>query len=632
MCGICGIFDTAGVEHYREIIHSMNNSLVHRGPDGDGVSFFKHACLAHRRLSIIDLSSSGVQPIFNENKTIAITFNGEIYNYKELRTELITLGHKFNSDTDTEVLVHLYEEYGHNLLDYINGMFVFAIYDSNLRSLFIARDRLGQKPLYYFQKTINGRHIFAFSSELNSLSKHPEMPTSLDNQALHDYFSLQYIPGANSIYKGVKKLLPGNFLKISVEKPIIQINSYWQCFYNNKNNLTFKDASEQLRELVIDSVQKRLMSDVPLGAFLSGGLDSTLIVGVMRKILKIPVKTFTIAFSEKKYDESAFAARAAKELGTEHFKQLVNPSDFSLLEKLVYQYGEPFADSSMLPTYLLSKFTKERVTVALSGDGADELFAGYYRYLAMKKSKKFDIIPYFLRKGLIGFGRNFLPAKKEERSFFGKVQRICDVLASRSDERYLNIINRFPESLKYDLYTDEFADITRQNTLRIIQEQVEKASAGNYVEKIMETDLHTYLPGDILVKVDIASMAHSLEVRSPFMDHRISEFAASLPLEFKQHGNTRKHILSEAFSDILPAQVTRRTKMGFGVPVAHWLRNEWKATARERILGGFGVENGFFKKENLEKIFNMHANEQADYSYALWALLIFELWASQNKK
>ena len=631
MCGICGIFDTAGVEHYRDILHCMNDSLMHRGPDGDGVAFFKHACLAHRRLSIIDLSSSGIQPIYNEDKTIAIAFNGEIYNYKKLRSEMISRGHKFQSCTDTEVLVHLYEEYGKDLLEHINGMFAFAIFDSNLKSLFIARDRLGQKPLYYFTEKINGQTLFAFSSELNSLSKHPEMPGELDHQALHDYFSLQYIPGESSIYKGVKKLLPGNFLEISVEKPEIQINSYWRCFYNKKKDLSFKDASEQLRELVIDSVKKRLMSDVPLGAFLSGGLDSTLIVGVMRKILKIPVKTFTIAFSEKKYDESAFAAKAAEDLGTEHFKQLVNPSDFSLLEKLVYQYGEPFADSSMLPTYLLSKFTKERVTVALSGDGADELFAGYYRYLAMKKSKKFDVIPYFLRRGLIGFSRFFLPSKKEERSFFGKIHRICDVLASRTDERYLNIINRFPESLKFDIYTDEFADITRQNTLRIIQEQIEKASAENYVEKIMETDLHTYLPGDILVKVDIASMAHSLEVRSPFMDHRISEFAASLPLKFKQHGNTRKHILSEAFNDILPAQVTGRAKMGFGVPVADWLRGDWKDNAKECILEGFGVANGFFKKESLEKILSKHCNEQADFSYPLWALLIFELWGETHK-
>jgi asparagine synthase (glutamine-hydrolysing) len=630
MCGICGIFDTRGVVRHRDILGRMNNKLFHRGPNGGGVKFFQNACLGHRRLSIIDLSKSGTQPIDNEDNSIAVTFNGEIYNYNKLRKDLISKGHIFKSDTDTEVLVHLYEEYGSGLLDYINGMYVFAIYDNNKKKLFISRDRLGQKPLFYFLKYHDGESLFAFSSELNSLAEHPEMPKALDTQSLHDYLSLQYIVGESSIYKNVKKLLPGCFLQISLSDPELNIQQYWQCSYKNKTSLSFNDASLQLRELLIDSVEKRLMSDVPLGAFLSGGLDSTLIVAIMRKILKIPVKTFTIAFDEKKYDESKFAAIAAEELNTEHFEKLVNPTDFSLLEKIVQQYGEPFADSSMLPTYLLSKFTKENVTVALSGDGADELFAGYYRYLAMKKSAKFDTVPYFFRKHLIYLLKNLMPPKKEERTFFGKLQRICDVIASKSNNRYFNMINRFPELVKHEIYTDEFSEECLYKTGRILQKYIENADACDNVEKIMQTDLLSYLPGDILVKVDIASMAHSLEVRSPFMDYRIAEFAGSLPLEFKQHGNTRKHILIEAFKDIIPTSVTERKKMGFGVPVAKWLRCEWKNDAMDCILNGFGVANGYFKQASLEKMFKMHSEERADFSYALWSLLVFELWVANK--
>jgi asparagine synthase (glutamine-hydrolysing) len=507
-------------------------------------------------------------------------------------------------------------------------MFAFAIYDVRKKYLLLARDRTGQKPLVYFHLTSVSESgaVFVFASELQSLRRHPLMPKTLDPQALHNYFSMQYIPFPQTVYKDVRKLPPGHILEISEDDPAVRLSRYWSCNYSRRCKLKFEDAAEKLRGLMEDAVHKRLMSDVPLGAFLSGGIDSTITVAMMKKYSLMPVKTFTIGFEEEKYDERNFAVTAAGALDTEHYHKVVNPADFAVLEKLVSHYGEPYSDASMLPTYLLSQFTREKVTVALSGDGADELFAGYYRYVVMKYAKFADFIPCGIRRSIFSGLARMLPPKTEERTFTGRLRRICEVLSSRSGRRYFDMISRFSEDMKFSIYSDGFAESALHDTQTYFDAVSQILTAESGVEKIMETDLYSYLPGDILTKVDIASMANSLEVRSPFMDHRVVEFAASLPVDYKLRGADRKHILKEAFHDVIPKELLSRPKMGFGVPVARWLRKEWKNIAEERILDGRLMERGFFRRDKVEQMLSDHCSMKADNSYSLWALLIFELW------
>lgn len=631
MCGISGIFNLNGKPVAEEILEKMNQAQAHRGPDAGRTWLQGNIGLAHRRLSIIDLSD-GVQPMCNEDGTVYVTYNGEIYNYRDLRKDLESKGHNFKTSCDTEVIVHLYEEMGNKCVTQLNGMFAFAVYDIKKKYLLLARDRMGQKPLVYFQKTSDSDTgaEFAFASELQGLKGHPDMPHDIDPQALHNFFSLQYVPFPQTIYKGVKKLPPAHILEISEEDPKVRISQYWQCRYDKKCDLKFDAAAEKLRWLMEDATQKRLMSDVPLGAFLSGGIDSTITVALMKKFSLLPVKTFTIGFEDEMYDESQFAVTAASALDTQHSQKVVNPKDFAVLEKLVQHYGEPYSDASMLPTYLLSQFAREQVTVALSGDGADELFAGYYRYLVMKYAKFADIVPWGLRAGVMALLLKMVPPKTEERTTAGKIRRVMEVVGSARNRRYLNMINRFPERMKKSIYSDDFSNFAMADTQSLFDAINHSLTADNYVEKAMESDLYSYLPGDILTKVDIASMANSLEVRSPFMDHRVAEFAASLPLQFKQKGNDRKHILIEAFKEDIPKELQERNKMGFGVPIARWFREDWKDIAKEKILDGKAVTTGFFKRESVEKMLNQHCAMKADHSYALWALLIFEIWLSED--
>ena len=631
MCGISGIFNLNGEPVSEAVLEKINDAQIHRGPDAGKTWIKGNIGLAHRRLSIIDLTD-GAQPMTNEDGSILVTYNGEIYNHRDLRRELEAKGHIFSTSCDTEIIVHLYEECGSKCVNFLNGMFAFAVYDTKKKYLLLARDRMGQKPLVYFHKpsTSGNAGKFVFSSELQSLKAHPEMPHEINPQALHNYFSLQYIPYPHTIYKGVKKLPPAHILEITEDQPEPRVSQYWRCRYDEKCDLSFDDAAAKLRNLMEDATNKRLMSDVPLGAFLSGGIDSTITVALMKKFSLMPVKTFTIGFEEEKYDESRFAVIAAGAFDTDHAQKVVNPADFAVLKKLVKHYGEPYCDASMLPTYLLSQFTREKVTVALSGDGADELFAGYYRYLVMKYAKFADIVPWPLRKVFMEIFLQILPPKTEERTFSGRVRRICEVLSSTRSRRYLDMINRFPETMKKSIYSEGFANFAFKDTQYLFDEIFSNLSAGNYVEKAMETDLYSYLPGDILTKVDIASMANSLEVRSPFMDYRVVEFAASLPLHYKQNGATRKHILIEAFRNEIPPQLRERSKMGFGVPIARWFRNEWKNIAREHILDGKAVNSGFFHRASIEDMIRRHCQMKADYSYALWALLIFEIWFSED--
>ena len=612
-----------------DILSEMNSRLEHRGPDADGGWSDGNIGLAHRRLSIIDLHD-GAQPMTNEDGTVHITFNGEIYNHNQLRGDLQAKGHIFKTKCDTEVIVHLYEEYGKECVTHLNGMFAFGIYDSKKEYLLLARDRLGQKPLVFFYKEEGSKTTVAFSSELHSLKAHPSMPTEISPQALHDYLTLQYIPAPETIYKGVNKLPPAFILECSREHPLPRVSQYWKCSYSEKAKLSHKEASSKLNELLSSAVKDRMMSDVPLGAFLSGGIDSTVITGLMKPNSLMPIQTFSIGFSDAKYDERHFAKIAAEAFGTEHHSKIVNPADFAVLEKLVRHYGEPYSDASMIPTYFLCQFARKNVTVALSGDGADELFAGYYRYLVMKYTRIADLLPYKMRNMLATAVMKILPSYSEERNNVARLTRILNAVGSSTENRYLNLISRFPEKMKRSIYTPEFANFALRNTQRHFDELYSQCTAVNYAEKAMEIDLATYLPGDILTKVDIASMANSLEVRSPFMDHNLVEFAASLEMKFKQNGNTRKSILKDTYSKLIPKQLQERQKMGFGVPIAQWLRGEWKEIAKERLLEGSAVKSSYFNRDAVENMINEHISHTADYSYPLWSMLVFELWLTNN--
>jgi asparagine synthase (glutamine-hydrolysing) len=628
MCGICGTINFNGKHVQKNVLERMNNSLVHRGPDDSGIHLYKNIGIAHRRLSIIDLSS-GHQPLCNEDGSIWITFNGEIYNYKQLRRYLDKKGHIFKTNCDTEVIVHLYEEFGKESVAMLEGMFAYAILDQNINKLLIYRDRFGQKPLCYtFQN-----NSFVFGSELQTITLNQNVEKNINFQSLHDYLTLQYVPAPNTIYKNIKKLLPANYLEIDInhyEKT--DTHTYWKCDFQRKTDISYDDAKVKLRHMLKNAVDKRLMSDVPLGSFLSGGIDSSIVTGLMSEITDTPVKTFTIGFNNSNYDERNFASIAAKRFGTEHNVKIVNPQNFSIIEELVKNYGEPYADASMLPTYLLSKFARQKVTVALSGDGADEFFAGYYRYLLFKHSLATDTIPQSVRNNIYNFSQNFIPSGKDERSFAGKAKRVLKMSASDRNERYLEIISRTPEILKNSIYGKEINYLDLKKTQSYFNSISHRLTAENPVEKLMETDIYSYLPYDILSKIDIASMSNSLELRSPFMDHKLIEFVNSLPLKYKQGFKTRKKILIDTFSDMIPKELQSRNKMGFGVPISSWLRDDWKRISTELILDGNGIKNGFFSKIKLSEILKSHQNNQADYSYLIWSLMIFELWYAQVMK
>ena len=626
MCGISGIINLNKAPVSEKILSDINFSQIHRGPDEGDLKIFNNVGLAHRRLSIIDLER-GKQPMSNKNGNIWLTFNGEIYNHIVLRNKLLKCGHLFRTNSDTETILHLYEEYGRDCVKHLEGMFAFAIYDRNKQIIFIARDRLGQKPLHYY----NSNGIFVFSSELQALVKHSDIDKTINNQAIHDYLTLQYIPSPHTIYKNIFKLPPASFLEFYIQKREFKIVKYWQCNYNNKTSLSYNDAKHELRFLLEKAVSKRLMSDVPIGAFLSGGVDSTIIAGLMSKLTKEPVKTFTIGFNETKYDERKYAKTASKKFKTEHHEKVIDPSDFSIVTKLARHFGEPFSDASMLPTYLLSKFARRKVMVALSGDGADELFGGYYRYMVYKYTGLADIIPQTIKNCTHKTIDFFLPPKTEERTAIGKIRRLAQIIASKKEERYLGIIDRCGESLKTRLYGSRMDRFAPDFTQCYLQSLYTSATAQNSVEAIMETDLHSYLPGDILTKIDIASMANSLELRNPFMDHEVVSFAASLPLKYKQGFKSRKKILLDSCSDIIPKELLHRPKMGFGVPIARWLRNEWKGISTDILLNGKSIKDGFFDYQSVSDILTKHQNMQADYSYIIWALIIFELWYYETK-
>jgi asparagine synthase (glutamine-hydrolysing) len=625
MCGITGWANmdarTPPPEGGLELLRAMCERMTHRGPDSEGTMVSTGVALGMRRLAIIDLQT-GEQPATSEDGQISVILNGEIYNYRELRADLETRGHRFSSASDTEVLPHLYEEYGTRMVERLNGMFAFALWDERLRRLFIARDRFGEKPLYWgvFDGT------FLFASEPKVLLAHPRVQPRLNLNALRQYLSFDYVPAPLSIYEGIHKLAAAHTLL--VEGGRVQVQPYWHLSYKTQQPVPSEDeAAEHLRELMADAVRMRLVSDVPLGVLLSGGVDSSTVAALAVGASSETVKTFSISFAESSFDESAYARAVAKFLGTDHHEERLS---VDLAANLVGEIGswmdEPFSDPSLVPTYLLSRFTRKHVTVALGGDGGDELFAGYPMYYGHTWARRYAQLPRFVRRALVEPLVRHLPIKTKNLSFDYKARRF--VAGSEYDEvaRHHIWFGSFTPAEQEVLLMEGTKRASDGDVYAEARRLLKACDADNTVECMQSLDTQLYLAEDILTKVDRASMAVSLEVRAPFLDPRVAEFAAGLPADYKLRGSTTKYILKKASAPLLPSFVTRRGKKGFGVPVAEWLKGRLRPLARDLLSPERIRRAGLFDAAYVTRLQDEHERGVANHRKLLWTLLMFELW------
>ena len=632
MCGITGaIWSDPAAAIDAGVLQRMTDVLRHRGPDDEGsytsdlarregYSDIPGAALGFRRLSIIDVAGSQ-QPISNEDGTIWLVFNGEIYNYRELRQRLEGSGHTLRTLGDTETIVHLYEDEGVGFLDHLIGMFALAIWDARTGELVLARDRLGKKPLVYRQDP--GRLLFA--SELKSLLQVPGIQRRLDPSALDEYLTYQYVPHPNTILEGFRKLPPGHYAVYGAGK--LDVRPYWRPDLGTEIRRPIGEYAEELRSLLTSAVEMRLRSDVPLGAFLSGGVDSSITVGVMQSLMREPVRTFSIGFPVPEYDETKYAREVAERLHTDHREFRVEPSALEILPQLIWQFDEPFGDSSAVPTWYLSKLAREHVKVVLAGDGGDELFAGYDRYRAVALGARIDRAPAAVRHALASRIWQRLPTSAHERAKGPRLKRLLEPIAEPAARRYLLWISIFDEGRRADLYTEEFlATLPDADPFEFLDRAWKRGGARDDVTRASLADLLTYLPGDLLTKVDTASMAHSLEVREPFLDHRLVELAAAMPIEYKLRRGRGKRILAETFRDLLPQSVLHRKKMGFGVPIGAWFRGELKELAHDVLLDTKAQERGYFRPPAVQRLLDEHQAGKVDHAHRLWALLVLELW------
>ena len=645
MCGIAGaIWWQPPKAISGETLRRMTDTIRHRGPDADGHYFWPTGdtrsaaasgrpsdslhtgvALGHRRLSIIDVAGSA-QPLGNEDNSIQIVFNGEIYNYQELRIGLLNAGHQFRTGGDTEVIVHLYEQHGLDFVNHLRGMFALAIWDSNLQRLVIARDRMGKKPLYY--RTEEGR--LSFASELKALLQIPGIPRTLDRQSVLRFLTLQYVPHPHCILEGFQKLPPATIGV--VENGRLSLQTYWSPPFDQPelNRTRVEDWQDELRSTLSEAVRLRLRSDVPLGAFLSGGIDSTVICGLMQTQLDRPVQTFSIGFPVAAFDEREYARQAARHLGTDHHEAVVTPDALSILPKLIWHYDEPFGDSSAIPTMYLSQMTREHVTVALTGDAGDELFCGYDRYRAVKVTGMSDFIPRWMRR-MASSVVSRIPASAEHRSFRRRLKRLVESLAQDPERRYLNWITIFNSSRLEWLVTPELWKLAQaEDPAACIFEAYGRYPNRDFVTRTTAVDVQTYLPCDILTKVDIASMAYSLECRCPMLDHKVVELAARMPIEVKQSLKQSKRVLVETFRDLIPRTIQNRKKMGFGVPIDHWFRAELKPMLYDVLLSERCLSRGLLNPSAVRQLVEEHTSGTMDHAYRLWNLLCLELWQRMN--
>jgi asparagine synthase (glutamine-hydrolysing) len=625
MCGITGWanFDarTPPPDGAKDLLHSMCERMVHRGPDSEGLLVANGVALGMRRLAIIDLVT-GEQPTYNEDKSVAVILNGEIYNYRELRDDLERRGHTFRSQSDTEVLPHLYEEFGDALVEHLNGMFALALWDSRRRRLLLARDRFGEKPLFWcvFDNTL------LFASEPKVLLAHPAVRTSLNLQALRQYLSFDYVPAPLTIYQDINKLPAAHTL--TLENGEIKTQCYWSLSYKTRQPPpTEIEAAEELQALLAESVRLRLGSDVPLGVLLSGGVDSSSIAALAVRASSEAVKTFSISFAESSFDESQYARAVAKFLGTDHHEERLSAN---LAANLVGEIGswmdEPFSDPSLVPTYLLSRFTRKHVTVALGGDGGDELFAGYPMYRGHRWAENYAKVPRLLRAAVIEPLIGLLPVKTKNLSFDYKATRFIAGMKYDQVARHHVWFGSFSPAEQEMLLTPEVQRASDGDIYRDARRMLAECDSTDVVERMQSLDTRLYLAEDILTKVDRASMAVSLEVRAPFLDPRVAEFAASLPANYKLRGRKTKYILKRAMQSSLPAFVTRRGKKGFGVPVAEWLKEKLRPLARDLLSPERVRRAGVFNPEYVTKLQDEHERGVANHRKLLWTLLMFELW------
>ena len=615
MCGICGIVDFTGPPSADTVL-AMTRSLQHRGPDAEGTCSYAAALLGHRRLSILDLSESANQPMLSEDRSTALVFNGEIYNFQEIRRTLAGRGHRFRTSSDTEVLLRLYLEKGEAMLEELNGMFSVAIWDERLQRLLLARDRLGKKPLYYCWTKAR----LSFSSELSSLMHDRLVPRRLNQRAMFEYFLYDFVPAPHSIFQDVSKLPAGHMAIFDREG--LRVRRYWSPPEPN-DSLNYAEAKEQLIELIADSVRLRLISDVPLGSFLSGGIDSTLVTAFMAAKDSERVKTFSISFPGTTHDESEWSDLAARALGTDHKAYPVEYDIEDLLSKMTRHFGEPFGDSSAIPTWHLCKRTRERVTVALSGDGGDELFAGYERYLARRFQIIYDLLPLGLRERIIEPFVERLPATTDYYGTSLSKKLKLFVQASRRMRR--DPLALIPRTFSGD-EVRTLTGIDYEPDADPVIEAARRWMQLDPVSRMQFTDIQTYLAEDILTKVDRMSMAHALEVRSPLLDYRLVEFACRLPVRFKIRGRTTKGILKAAAAGRVPNSILTRSKYGFQVPLGRWFKDELKDWAFVRLMG---VPHTLLDRAQVEAIWLDHQRGKADNSHKIWLILFFSEWYSQ---
>ncbi len=622
MCGITGIFDTRGKREIdRAVLHRMNESQFHRGPDEGGLHVEPGLGLGHRRLSIIDLST-GQQPLYNEDNSVCVVFNGEIYNYQELIPELQALGHIFHTRSDTEVIVHAWEAWGEACVERFRGMFAFALWDRNLDTLFLARDRLGVKPLYY---ALLDDGTFLFGSELKSLLAHGGLRRDIDPFAVEEYFALGYVAEPRCIFRQAKKLAPAHTLTLRRGQPIPEPREYWDVRFTLDARLSIEDACHELERRLAESIRLRMIAEVPLGAFLSGGVDSSAVVAMMAGLSKEPVNTCCIAFSDPAYNEAAFAKQVADRFQTRHFVDLVESDDFDLIDTLASLYDEPYADSSAIPTYRVCQLARKHVTVALSGDGGDENFGGYRRYrLHLIGENMRAMLPLGLRRPVFGaLGRLYPRADWAPRIF--RAKSTFEGLARSSVEAYFHEISFVRNPLRHRMFSDSFkAELGGYSALEVLNGHAAKAGTDDPLALIQYLDLHTYLVGDINTKVDRASMAHSLEVREPLMDHPLVEWLATLPTSLKMHGAEGKYLLKKAMEPHLPHDILYRPKMGFAVPLARWFRGPLRQRVRDALLGGRMAETAWFNPRVIREIVEQHESGICDHSTPIWTLLMFD--------
>jgi asparagine synthase (glutamine-hydrolysing) len=623
MCGIIGFVNLDQQRPTNErIARAMNDAITHRGPDDEGFYFKNQIALGMRRLSIIDLAG-GHQPISNEDGTVWVVFNGEIYNYRELREGLLARGHQLKTNSDTETIVHLYEDYGDDLVQYLNGMFGFALWDERRQRLLVARDRMGEKPLYFTQTD----EAFVFASELKAVVQHPSVERRVNLLALRKYLQYEFVPSPHTMLEGIHKLLPAH--RLIFEKGSWRTEKYWQLSYDGKRlKIGEEDAAEEVRNRLREAVRMRLVSDVPLGVLLSGGIDSSTMAEMACEAAGGRVKTFSIAFEEKSFDESSYARKVAAQLGTEHYEQRFTERDMlDIVPEIPRLLDEPLGDGSLIPTFLLSRFTRQHVTVALGGDGGDELFAGYPTYGAHRMARLYQMIPGFVRSGLIEPVVAGLPVSTENLSLDFKAKRFVRGASHGAGTRHTIWMGSYDAVEQRKLLRPEI--VAAYPDERVFDEVLpydRLNGNGNLIEQMMKLDAAHYLSECVLFKVDRASMAASLETRAPFLDHTFIEFVLKLPIEMKLKGLTGKYILKKAMRGRLPDDVIDRPKKGFGMPVAKWVKGELRSLVRDTFSPERLNRRGLFNADYVQRMLDEHERGLADHRKLIWTLLMFEMW------